>query len=243
MEWQLLDTGKADPKCNMDADYHLLNGLSSTDKAILRFYEWEGDCATYGYFIEPGDFLNLEGVHRQGLKIAQRPTGGGIVFHLCDMAYSVLLPTSHPAVSLNTLANYAFINQAIASAVQQFLGESTAPKLLPAEPLAADKASGSFCMAKPTKFDVMLDGRKVGGGAQRRTRHGLLHQGTISLAMPREAYLREVLLPGTQVLDAMRQNSYFLLGESPTLTALNDARMSLRHHVAKALLYNSPLSH
>jgi lipoate-protein ligase A len=35
------------------------------------------------------------------------------------------------------------------------------------------------CFANPVRADVLIDGRKVAGAAQRRTRHGLLQQGSI----------------------------------------------------------------
>src|SRR5439155_555754 len=40
-------------------------------------------------------------------------------------------------------------------------------------------ASGYSCFANPVRADVMIDGRKVAGAAQRRTRSGLLQQGSI----------------------------------------------------------------
>ena len=40
-------------------------------------------------------------------------------------------------------------------------------------------ASGYNCFANPVRADVMMDGRKIAGAAQRRTRRGLLQQGSI----------------------------------------------------------------
>ncbi|MGA7274889.1 MAG: hypothetical protein WBX14_08610, partial [Candidatus Udaeobacter sp.] len=37
----------------------------------------------------------------------------------------------------------------------------------------------SNCFANPVRADVMMDGRKIAGAAQRRTRRGLLQQGSI----------------------------------------------------------------
>ena len=44
---------------------------------------------------------------------------------------------------------------------------------------AAVNASGYNCFANPVRADVMMDGHKVAGAAQRRTRRGLLQQGSI----------------------------------------------------------------
>src|SRR5262249_49694531 len=142
--------------------------------------------ATYGHFIAPSQFLNLSAMADLGLDLAQRPTGGGITFHLSDLAFSMLIPASHPGYSANTLANYAFINHLVAKAIKEFMHLSKEPLLLPIEPALSDPKAAHFCMAKPTKYDLMLDGRKVAGAAQRRTKFGFLHQGTISLALPDE---------------------------------------------------------
>ena len=48
----------------------------------------------------------------------------------------------------------------------------TAPKAFGAVPTNA-------CFTHPVLADVMLNGRKVAGAAQRRIRHGLLQQGSI----------------------------------------------------------------
>ena len=46
------------------------------------------------------------------------------------------------------------------------------------------------CFANPVPFDLLAAGQKIAGGAQRRTRYGLLHQGSIQGALP-EAWLRD----------------------------------------------------
>ena len=234
MNWQLLNSGLASAEVNMALDYELLNRLSSTSNSTLHFYEWKGDCATYGYFVDPSEYLDIQRVKKCGLDLARRPTGGGIIFHLCDLAFSVLIPASHPAFSINTMDNYAFVNSAVAEAVSRFSGRHGSPELLPCEPAPLDEAAKNFCMSKPTRYDVMLDGRKVGGGAQRRTRHGFLHQGTIALAMPSEEYLNRVLKPGTQVVEGMRRHGYSLLGSGYSRAELESARKSLRGYLQEA---------
>jgi lipoate-protein ligase A len=228
MAWQIIRSGCSQASVNMKRDYELLQQLQSTPHPIYHDYSWEGDCATYGHFIEPFDFLNAAAVAKHQLNLAKRPTGGGIVFHLSDLAFSVLLPASHPAYSLNTLANYAFVNQVVSQSISHFLGQKACPELLPHEPTPMDAACKNFCMAKPTKYDVMLNGRKVGGGAQRRTKYGYLHQGTIALAMPREDYLQEILQPETYVLAAMKQHSFLLLDSTYSPKQLEDARKELK---------------
>ena len=81
-----------------------------------------GDSATFGYFVNPGKFLDLDHVREKGLNLARRPTGGGIIFHLWDMAFSVIVPAHCPEFSMNTLDNYAFVNCVVLEAVGEFAG-------------------------------------------------------------------------------------------------------------------------
>ncbi len=232
MGWKYLDTGKRSAAANMELDAALLWDLKDEKDALLHLYDWDGDAATYGHFIDPTHFLNMEGARRHKLDLAKRPTGGGIVFHNCDLAFSILVPASSSWFSSNPLDNYAFVNSRVIWAISEMIDVPAA--LLPEEPVPMDEFCRNFCMAKPTKYDVMIHGKKIGGAAQRKTRHGFLHQGSISIGFLPELYLGEVLAGGTQVLEAMRQNSYTLLGSSWTGKALEEARQQLRSLLQKA---------
>jgi len=213
MDW--IDTGKRSAIENMELDSALLQDLGDSQELLLHFYDWEKPSATYGHFIKPEEFLQ-EGK----IDLAKRPTGGGIVFHVTDFAFSVLVPKGHPGYSENTLENYAFINKKVIEA----LGGG---ELLPEEPEALDSASKSFCMAKPTRYDVMINGKKVGGAAQRRTQHGYLHQGTIFLKKLSEEFLHSVLLPETRVLEGIKANSHAFAEDLP----LEEARAKIKERL------------
>ncbi len=219
----------------MACDAELLASLEADQTPILHHYGWSVPSLTYGYFVSPFDYLAKEGVEALGLEIARRPTGGGLIFHTCDLAFSFLLPAKHPCVSLNTMENYAFVNRSVAHAVRRFLGENTSAQLLPEAPAPVDAASERFCMAHPTRYDVMLDGRKVGGAAQRRTKYGYLHQGSICLTLPTEEFLARILLPGTQVTEAMQNTSMPLLGASCAASKLTEARQQLQRLLAEEM--------
>lgn len=204
--WQVIETKNEEAQAIMDKDAALLDNLE--DRPILHLYEWSGPSATYGYFVKPEQFLSLEGCESAGLKLAKRPTGGGIIFHTTDLAFSVLVPSTHKGYSDNTLENYAFVNNKVRSVVGSLLKEY--PHLLPEDPSPIDSSCARFCMAKPTIYDVMLGGRKVAGAAQRKKKQGYLHQGSISITMPDKAFLERVLRPGTRVADAMGMHTFEL---------------------------------
>ncbi len=226
MKFQILETDPADAQHNMDRDSELLNQLQENPQPLLHFYEWKFPSITHGYFIQPDQFFHLDILKERQIQLGRRPTGGGITFHFCDLAFSVLIPASHPNFSLNTLENYAFINQKVLKAIGQFLRDPIGLSL--AKEGICCRQNPSFCMAAATKYDILSNGRKVGGAAQRRTKHGFLHQGSIFLGIPPIDDIQSLLKPENQLLENMWQNSHALLGNSWTAPQLLEAKQTLR---------------
>lgn len=233
--WEILDTGTRSATENMQIDAELLEVASEKTCPVLHVYDWEGDCATYGYFVDPGKYLNLDGVKKRNLNLARRPTGGGILFHVWDMAFSVVVPSCRPEFSLNTLDNYSFVNRAVLGAVKEFIREHSDLTLTTEDFAAMDLQCQHFCMAKPTKYDLILDGKKVAGAAQRKTKGGFLHQGTISLVMPPEDYLRDVLRDDSQVFEAMKLYTFPILGAQTFFHETLEAKAFLKTLLATHL--------
>lgn len=232
---QVLDTGTAAAQANMDRDAEMLEHLSPKSKPILHFYEWERPSATFGYFVGPEKHLDLEKAKSRGLGLGRRPTGGGIVFHIWDFAFSFLMPSAHPAFSLSTLENYRFVNDAVLKAVGSLFHVPEAALTL------EDFASSSpdcqhFCMAKPTQYDVVYLGRKIAGAAQRKKSQGYLHQGTISLAAPHIDLLQDVLLSKQAVLEAMVSTTFAPLGPSWNPRLLKETKGEVRERLTQELL-------
>ena len=231
--WAVIHTGTRNGSENMGYDAQLLQDLQEAKQPTLHLYRWQGNTATYGHFIDPFAFLSKKGVGNRGLTLARRPTGGGIIFHLWDLAFSVAVPASSPHYSVNTLDNYAFVNEAVLKAATEFLQSKAPLEMIPEDFLARDVSCKRFCMAQPTKYDVVFQGRKIAGAAQRKTKYGFLHQGTISLMLPCRDYLEEVLLPHSDVLDAMLANTYPLLGFNAHEDQLDIARQDLEQLLIK----------
>jgi len=229
VQWNIIDTGRNSADANMRFDADLLERAGEFAGPVLHLYEWETPSATFGHFIDPSQFLNLDRAGKKGLHLARRPTGGGILFHIWDMAFSVLVPAHVPEFSLNTLENYAFVNQAVLHAVRDFLNIPLTPLSLTIEDgPSLDASCSRFCMAKPTKYDVLLQGKKVAGAAQRKTKKGFLHQGSISLQLPSQEYLEEILLSGTSVAEAMQRVTCPLLPQDASADRNSEVKEQLK---------------
>lgn len=225
---RILNTGVSKAQDIMCYDENLLENLKADGEPILHFYKWDGPSATYGYFIDPASHLDLSQAEKYGISLARRPTGGGIVFHIWDLAFSFLLPSGHPGFSVNTLENYRFVNQIVLeAAIETFVLDNIA-ELTPDSFPSLSPDCQNFCMAKPTQYDVVYKGKKIAGAAQRRRKQGFLHQGTISLAIPNFAMLSEVLLSKEEIVQAMQAHTFSLLGPNCNEIELNEAREHLQ---------------
>lgn len=227
--WDIIDTGPHDAEFNMQYDASLLVDADAFSRPVLHLYEWTSPSATFGHFIDPSLWIDMECAREKNLCLARRPTGGGIIFHIWDMAFSVLVPAHCPEFSLNTLDNYGFVNCAVLDAVRDFLKEQQPIlSLIEEDGASLDAACRHFCMAKPTKYDVLWDGKKVAGASQRKTKKGFLHQGSISLVLPSQQFLEGILRPGTSVSQAMQMIACPLLGTSATVSEITAAKEKLK---------------
>ena len=144
----------------------------------IRFYRWRSPGLSFGYF---GKFSDVA-ICAAERDLVRRWTGGGIVFHGDDLTYSIVIPESDPAFDESSIAIYEKIHRALCAALVktgQRAVVAVDPAGFSAATRAAVNASGYNCFANPVRADVMMDGRKIAGAAQRRTRRGLLQQGSI----------------------------------------------------------------
>ena len=198
------------PSCakqNMERDHRLLQEVETFKKPLLHLYRWKKLSFTFGYFCRPQDHLHQKALEKWDIDSARRSTGGGICFHFTDYAFSFLLPASHPDFSPDPLQNYLYVNRRVQKALCQYMSIET--QLITASQAVLPHQE-TFCSAKATKYDVLFQGKKVGGAAQRQTKGGFLHQGSLFLqSMPWEI-LNEILKGGSELISHIKSTSHFL---------------------------------
>ena len=160
----------------MATDEVLLRTAAHRGRALLRAYSWLKPAVSIGYFQKfPSD---LDGK----FEIVRRPTGGGLVYHVDDTTFTVVVPLDHRLHKLTTAEAYCVIHKAVAAALTQ-KSEISNRKSPPPR--------GSYeCFQQAVTGDVVADGRKLAGGAQRRNRDGMLHQGSIAAHVTGEQLCR-----------------------------------------------------
>ena len=166
--WLFLNSGACDAAFNMALDEALLEFMPRLGRPALRFYGWTQPAATFGYFQRHAEIERTTRLR----PLVRRPTGGGLVPHDADWTYSVAFPTTHEWYALTATESYQRVHEWIRASFQR-LGVATelAPCCL--------KTAPGQCFAGYEKSDVLWQGRKIAGAAQRRTKHGLLIQGSV----------------------------------------------------------------
>lgn len=166
--FSVLNSGPGSPAYNMALDEALLEAMPRMNRAVLRFYGWTEPAASFGYFQKYAE------VERATLlrPLVRRPTGGGIVPHDADWTYSLAFPTTHEWYSFRAEESYRRAHEWIQTALARLN--------VPTELAESRQQSGpGQCFLGHEKFDLLWHGRKIAGAAQRRTRAGLLIQGSV----------------------------------------------------------------
>ena len=161
---EVLDPEPHDAALNMAIDEALLHTATAP---TLRIYRWVRPAVSFGYFGKWTDAAQAAS-HRE---IVRRWTGGGIVPHGDDVTYSLIVPRAHPFFGVSPRESYCAIHERIAAALgDAILAATVAPQ------------TSHACFENPVLHDVLMGSRKVAGAAQRRSKCGLLHQGSIQIA-------------------------------------------------------------
>ena len=171
-----------DGPTNMAVDEALLTlvgrGLA---QPALRFYRWSVPTISLGHFQKHQQVAQLPEPFKD-LALVRRITGGGAILHHAELTYSLVLPASHHLVKDRPPgALYQAVHQGLI-AVLCSLGISAQLRQGPS-PRSAQRGP-FFCFQRVNPSDLMVDGQKIAGSAQRRTLRSLLQHGSLMLDNP-----------------------------------------------------------
>ena len=167
----------ADAATNMAIDAALLDSLPS-GIAVFRHYGWTEPCFTFGYTQR---LAEVRAACPQDLRLCRRLTGGGIVDHRNDWTYCLAVQAELSAAQTPATALYAAIHDCVRQALAaQSIDSQLAPCPRQCDAPAPAPAGPAQCFVQPTANDVLhANGTKIAGAAMKRTRAGLLIQGSI----------------------------------------------------------------
>jgi len=202
----------------MGVDEALLRSAEQ-GRPSIRFYRWSGEWVSLGYSQEC-EPLFATACAGAGVDWVRRVTGGRALLHGRDLTYSVAAPRVALPGDLRQVA------ERIAIGLESGLRDSG----IPACRTPADRPSPGTdvfdCFSQPGGNEIVLDGRKLVGSAQRRTRDALLQHGSICLA-PHSTGVRRVT--------GLARNSSISLEEWGSRVSDEDLREALAAALADSL--------
>lgn len=194
--WKLLlDEFPRDGATNMALDEALFRDAEEgrQTRPVLRLYGWSPPCLSLGYHQDPALAADAQFCQRNAIHIVRRPTGGLAVLHDDEVTYAVAAPLDQgPFRGLDLGGTYS----AIAAALVEGLRSLGLPALLSRRQARAAPTSTAPCFQVPTADEVLVEGRKVVGSAQRRGRRAFLQHGAVPLSVDYALLLGATGRPG-----------------------------------------------
>ena len=175
--WRLLPFRKFNAFENMAIDEAIFReNLRREIPPTLRFYGWLSPTVSIGYFQDIFKEVDVRSCRRYGIDTVRRPTGGKAVLHERELTYAVVVRGNYPFFPPDILGTYRVIGSCIAEGLSR-LG-------IKAE--IADEGRHfqegllkTFCFSSPSRYELLVEGRKICGSAQVRSHGVFLQHGSI----------------------------------------------------------------
>ena len=194
--WQYIDSGPNIGAYNMAVDEELLSRAQGGGAVpVLRFYTWSPPAVSIGRFQHIESAVNADACRRHGFDIVRRITGGRAVLHHRELTYSIIARSDNPLFPSTVLGTYKVIatgllaglkNLGIAAEMVSRGGRHAA--------LVEKKAKDPACFSSPSWYEILVNGKKIIGSAQRRMRGAFLQHGSILIDY--DPLLEAEVIPG-----------------------------------------------
>ena len=248
--------GAHDPLENMRRDALLLAraGGEGDVAPVLRLFRFQPHGITLGYAQRAEHELDLDRCRADQIPWAVRPTGGRAIFHAEEWTYSLAARLDDPDWGGTLTQAYGAIADLLVRALirlgvparhsapsdRRAPGDAAAHRPVVAHRGEAESAGAvtatarsvaAPCFASTARHEVVLEGRKLIGSAQRRTARALLQQGSLLLGNGHLRLTDYLAIPegaraaARAALDARSHGAHAFFGSDPPLEDWGDALM------------------
>ncbi|QDT90656.1 Octanoyltransferase LipM [Gimesia algae] len=157
----------------MAIDEALLESAANQEWCTLRWYQWNQPTISLGYFQKNEAKESVE--NWKDLPRVRRLSGGGAILHHHELTYAFALPGCHPLAKsppeLYVAIHQPIIDVLAAHGLQvQFRGVSFRSETEP-----------FLCFGRGDERDLVYQGQKILGSAQRRRRGAIVQHGSLLL--------------------------------------------------------------
>ncbi len=175
--FRLIRSGALSAASNMALDEKIFKRYLGDGIGVLRLYQWRKPSFTYGFSQDPKSQLNLPACVIDGVEVAKRITGGGILFHDDEITYSFVCSKSDVKEAQGVFVDYRNICKFL---LRFYESLGLDPKFaLEAENFNQRCVPHELCSAAYEKYDIVINSKKIGGNAQKRNRQAIFQHGSI----------------------------------------------------------------
>jgi lipoate-protein ligase A len=223
MTWELITDGPLDGLTNMTIDAALLAEVESSTatRTILRFYQWRRPTISLGRNQKIEKAVDVEYCEANGIDIVYRPTGGRAVLHDDELTYSVISNDSS-CFGDTIYGNYRRVSEALCIGYKN-LGVAAILAPDTRKPNISENDSDPPCFLSASRYELMVEGRKIAGSAQRRVRDSFLQHGSMPITCDYEALALATRMRDVETLKREMAGVADFLPERPPIDTLRSA--------------------
>jgi len=197
--WRLIKEGPGNPDWNMAVDEAIAESCRlGLAPPTLRFYEWKEAALTIGYFQKIERDIDQEVCRTEKVAVIRRITGGRAVLHGNDLTYSVASGVDVPELPDTIRGTFLAISRGLIEGLLQ-LGLQAESVRSP----ALEAGRSPVCFMSASWYEIICNGRKIIGSAQRRWKDGMLQQGSLLFDFDPVAYYKLFRFPEQAVRERM----------------------------------------
>lgn len=169
-----------DAAFNMAADLWLLRQCPETGTVYVRLYGWAVPSVSLGFMQQPATVLDLDALQRTRGCWIRRPTGGRAVLHDGDLTYSVVFPHGIAEMGSSIMETYGIIADCLIAGLAK-AGVVCQPHDSNLNAALVRGEAKLPCFLAPNRREIMVEGKKLIGSAQKRTADAVLQHGSIPI--------------------------------------------------------------
>ncbi|WP_226814433.1 lipoate--protein ligase family protein [Aliarcobacter butzleri] len=158
---------------NTNIDKALFKAFENGSLPILRLYSWQKS-VTFGAGQNLSDYENLLKEYKN--NFSKRITGGGVLFHGHDISYSLVLPSTF-IDNRSVKETY----ELICSFILEFYSNLGLKASFAKDIKSIVLSKSPFCQVGFEAYDIIVNGRKIGGNAQKRGKNVIFQHGSIPI--------------------------------------------------------------
>jgi lipoate-protein ligase A len=149
-----------------------------TSEPILRIYGWDPPALSLGRFQNAEEVLDLDCCHNNGVAAVRRVSGGGTIYHADELTYSIVCSPEQIPPTVSVKDSFRVLTGFLIDFYRTLeLNASYAVDTVSDTDRLGMRTA--FCFAGKESFDILIDGKKIGGNAQRRRKNVIFQHGSI----------------------------------------------------------------